>query len=140
MKKQIEGKLLRPAANLREVTAGVFDGQTVTLKGMVHTLRDTLHLLGFTEIHTFKIVHAGAEGGSNVFRLDYFSRKAYLAQSHQFYKQMMVGAYERIFEVAPVFRAEKLCRSAAEYAPSRGARFPLNTRPWHDTPPLFGGI
>ncbi len=69
--------------------------------------RDTLHGLGFTEIHTPKIVHAGAEGGSNIFRLDYFGRKAFLAQSPQFYKQMMVGAYERVFEVGPVFRAEK---------------------------------
>lgn len=69
--------------------------------------RDTLHGLGFTEIHTPKIVHAGAEGGSNIFRLDYFGRKAFLAQSPQFYKQMMVGAYERVFEIAPVFRAEK---------------------------------
>ena len=45
----------------------------------------------FTEIHTPKIVHAGAEGGSNIFRLDYFGKKAFLAQSPQFYKQTMVG-------------------------------------------------
>ncbi|MCD7947186.1 MAG: aspartate--tRNA(Asn) ligase [Oscillospiraceae bacterium] len=67
------------------------------------------YLLGqqFTEIHTPKIVHAGAEGGSNIFRLDYFGRKAFLAQSPQFYKQMMVGVFERVYELAPVFRAEK---------------------------------
>ena len=75
--------------------------------GLCRAFRDTLHSLDFTEVHTPKIVHAGAEGGSNIFRLDYFGRKAFLAQSPQFYKQMMVGAYERVFEVAPVFRAEK---------------------------------
>ena len=63
---------------------------------------------GFTEIHTPKIVHAGAEGGANIFRLDYFGKKAFLAQSPQFYKQTMVGVFERVYEVAPVFRAEKL--------------------------------
>nr|WP_243200766.1 aspartate--tRNA(Asn) ligase [Lawsonibacter celer] len=69
--------------------------------------REYLHSQGFTEIHTPKIVHAGAEGGSNIFRLDYFGRKAFLAQSPQFYKQTMVGVFERVFEIAPVFRAEK---------------------------------
>ena len=69
--------------------------------------REYLQGQGFTEIHTPKIVHAGAEGGSNIFRLDYFGRKAFLAQSPQFYKQTMVGVFERVFEVAPVFRAEK---------------------------------
>lgn len=69
--------------------------------------REYMHREGFTEIHTPKIVHAGAEGGSNIFRLDYFGKKAFLAQSPQFYKQTMVGAFERVFEVAPVFRAEK---------------------------------
>lgn len=69
--------------------------------------RDYLRDQGFTEIYTPKIVHAGAEGGSNIFRLDYFGRKAFLAQSPQFYKQTMVGVYERVFELAPVFRAEK---------------------------------
>ena len=69
--------------------------------------REYLQGQGFTEVHTPKIVHAGAEGGSNIFRLDYFGRKAFLAQSPQFYKQTMVGVFERVFEVAPVFRAEK---------------------------------
>lgn len=76
-------------------------------EGLCRAFRETLHGLDFTEVHTPKIVHAGAEGGSNIFRLDYFGRKAFLAQSPQFYKQMMVGAYERVFEIAPVFRAEK---------------------------------
>ncbi len=69
--------------------------------------REYLTGQGFTEIHTPKIVHAGAEGGSNIFRLDYFGHKAFLAQSPQFYKQTMVGVFERVFEVGPVFRAEK---------------------------------
>jgi nondiscriminating aspartyl-tRNA synthetase len=60
----------------------------------------------FVEIQTPKIVGSSTESGSNVFRLDYFGRPAYLAQSPQFYKQTMVGVYERVFEVGPVFRAE----------------------------------
>jgi nondiscriminating aspartyl-tRNA synthetase len=61
----------------------------------------------FLEIHTPKIVKEGAEGGANVFSMDYFGEKAYLAQSPQFYKQMMViSGVERVFEVGPVFRAE----------------------------------
>ena len=69
--------------------------------------RDFLYSQHFTEIHTPKIGSKGAEGGSNVFKLDYFHRPAVLAQSPQFYKQMMVGVFERVFETAPVFRAEK---------------------------------
>ena len=61
----------------------------------------------FTEIHTPKLVAAGAEGGANIFSLSYFGEQAYLAQSPQFYKQMMVGVFDRVFETAPVFRAEK---------------------------------
>ncbi|MBP1737472.1 MAG: Aspartyl-tRNA synthetase [Oscillospiraceae bacterium] len=76
-------------------------------EGLVRAFRDTLEQAGFTEIHTPKIVHAGAEGGSNIFRLDYFGKKAFLGQSPQTYKQTMVGVFERVYEVAPVFRAEK---------------------------------
>lgn len=61
----------------------------------------------FTEIHSPKIVFAGAEGGANIFHLNYFNKDAYLTQSPQFYKQMMVGVFERVFEIGPVFRAEK---------------------------------
>ncbi len=61
---------------------------------------------GFTEIHTPKIVAAATESGANVFPIDYFGRTAYLAQSPQLYKQVMVGVFERVFETAPVFRAE----------------------------------
>ncbi len=52
-------------------------------------------------------MEAGAEGGADIFALDYFGRQAYLAQSPQFYKQMMVGVYQRVYEIGPVFRAEK---------------------------------
>lgn len=94
---------LRPVTvrNLRE--RAVFRVQAA-ISG---AFRAYLDGLGFCEIHTPKIVHAGAEGGSNIFRLSYFGQKAFLAQSPQFYKQTMVGALERVYEVAPVFRAEK---------------------------------
>jgi nondiscriminating aspartyl-tRNA synthetase len=68
--------------------------------------RSTLRAQGFTEIQTPKIVASATESGANVFELDYFGTPAYLAQSPQFYKQMMVGVFERVFEVGPVFRAE----------------------------------
>ena len=76
-------------------------------EGVVRGFRDFLYEQGFTEIHTPKIGAKGAEGGANMFRMDYFHRPAVLAQSPQFYKQMMVGAFDRVFETAPVFRAEK---------------------------------
>ena len=76
-------------------------------EGIVRGFRDFLYSQHFTEIHTPKIGSKGAEGGSNVFKLDYFHRPAVLAQSPQFYKQMMVGVFDRVFETAPVFRAEK---------------------------------
>lgn len=68
--------------------------------------RSTLQEMGFTEIQTPKIVASATESGANVFELDYFGTPAYLAQSPQFYKQMMVGVFERVFEIGPVFRAE----------------------------------
>ena len=76
-------------------------------EGIVRGFRDYLLSQGFTEIRTPKIVARGAEGGSNVFKLEYFNKKAELGQSPQFYKQTMVGVYDRVFEAAPVFRAEK---------------------------------
>jgi nondiscriminating aspartyl-tRNA synthetase len=69
--------------------------------------RRTLASLGFTEIFTPKLVAGATESGATVFQIDYFGQPAFLAQSPQFYKQMMVGVFERVFEVAPVFRAEK---------------------------------
>jgi nondiscriminating aspartyl-tRNA synthetase len=74
--------------------------------GCMAGFRSHLQHQGFTEIQTPKIVASATEGGANVFKLDYFGRPAYLAQSPQFYKQIMVGVFERVFEVGPVFRAE----------------------------------
>lgn len=68
--------------------------------------RDYLNDEGFTEIFSPKIVAAGAEGGANLFEVDYYGKRAYLAQSPQLYKQIMVGVYERVYETAPVYRAE----------------------------------
>jgi nondiscriminating aspartyl-tRNA synthetase len=61
---------------------------------------------GFTEIHTSKLVGTATEGGAGLFRVDYPDRPAYLAQSPQLYKQICVGAFERVFEIGPVFRNE----------------------------------
>ena len=68
--------------------------------------RETLGALDFTEIATPKLVGTATESGSTVFTVDYFGRPAYLAQSPQLYKQMLVGVFERVFEIGPVFRAE----------------------------------
>ena len=68
--------------------------------------RNTLTEEGFTEVQTPKIVSGATESGANVFALDYFGQPAFLAQSPQLYKQTMVGVFERVFEVGPVFRAE----------------------------------
>ena len=76
-------------------------------EGLTRAFRDFLYGQGFTEIHTPKIGAKGAEGGANIFKLAYFHQPAVLAQSPQFYKQMMVGVFDRVFETAPVFRAEK---------------------------------
>jgi nondiscriminating aspartyl-tRNA synthetase len=74
--------------------------------GAMRAFRTVLNERGFTEIQTPKLVAAATESGSNVFEVNYFGRKAYLAQSPQFYKQIMVGVFERVYEVGPVFRAE----------------------------------
>ena len=79
--------------------------------------RATLDASGFTEVQTPKFVASATESGANVFEVDYFGRPAYLAQSPQFYKQQLVGVFERVYEVAPVFRAEPhdTVRHLAEY-------------------------
>lgn len=76
-------------------------------EGIGRAFREFFQSQQFTEIHTPKIGAKSAEGGSNVFKLSYFHKPAVLAQSPQFYKQMMVGVFDRVFEIAPVFRAEK---------------------------------
>jgi nondiscriminating aspartyl-tRNA synthetase len=72
----------------------------------MEAFRQTLLAQDFTEIQSPKIVASATESGANVFALDYFGRPAYLAQSPQLYKQIMVGIFERVFEVGPAFRAE----------------------------------
>lgn len=75
---------------------------------LIAAMRDYLLKRNFIEIHTPKLIGAASESGADVFEVAYFDRKAYLAQSPQFYKQMaMASGLERIFEVGPVFRAEK---------------------------------
>jgi nondiscriminating aspartyl-tRNA synthetase len=120
-------ELFRPTMNAGLAT--VLDHGAVTLRhprsSATHRIaaaamsgfRSTLDGLGFTEIQTPKIVASATESGANVFGIDYFGTKAYLAQSPQFYKQMMVGVFERVYEVGPVFRAEPhdTARHLAEY-------------------------
>ena len=76
-------------------------------EGVVSGFREFMLNEGFTEIHTPKIVAAGAEGGANIFKLDYFDHPAFLNQSPQFYKQTAVAFFDRVFEIGPVFRAER---------------------------------
>ncbi len=86
-----------------EKNMAIFKVQSTLVKYM----REYLYNNKFTEIHTPKLIGTASESGSEVFEVKYFDRKAYLAQSPQFYKQMaMASGFERIFEVAPCFRAE----------------------------------
>ncbi len=108
--------LFRPALNSQLPT--LLDHAALTLRhprrralwqlaaASLSGFRAALRARGFVEIHTPKIVGAATEGGANVFGVDYMGNPAYLAQSPQFYKQIMVGVFERVFEVGPVFRAE----------------------------------
>lgn len=93
----------RPITLRNEKERAIFKLQ----EGICRAFREFLTLEEFTEIHSPKIVYAGAEGRANIFQLNYFGTEAYLNQSPQFYKQMMVAVYERVFEIAPVYRAEK---------------------------------
>lgn len=81
----------------------IFELEALFLKGVRRCLEDQ----GFVEVHTPKLVAAGAEGGATLFPVKYFDRQAYLAQSPQLYKQiLMASGLDRIYEVAPAFRAE----------------------------------
>jgi nondiscriminating aspartyl-tRNA synthetase len=117
----------RPAVTATLPT--ILDGSPVTLRhpalnapfrisaASVAGFRATLDAQGFTEIHTPKIVSSATESGANVFKLDWFGRPAFLAQSPQFFKQAMVGVFERVYETGPVFRAEPhdTARHLAQY-------------------------
>ncbi len=100
----LDAKLNNRAVSLRNIR----ERATFRIQeGITRGFRDFLYSQGFTEIHTPKIGAKSAEGGANLFKLEYFHRPAILQQSPQFYKQMMVGVFDRVFETAPVFRAEK---------------------------------
>lgn len=73
---------------------------------LCHAYSETMYASGFVEIKTPKILSAATEGGANFFKIKYFDREAFLAQSPQFYKQAAMSAFERVFEIGPVFRAE----------------------------------
>ncbi|HEU0029344.1 MAG TPA: aspartate--tRNA(Asn) ligase [Kofleriaceae bacterium] len=89
-------------ANRHPTRRAVFQVAAAAMRGF----RRTLDAAGFTEIQTPKLVGGATEGGANMFAVEYFDRTAYLAQSPQLYKQIMVGVFERLYEVGPVFRAE----------------------------------
>jgi nondiscriminating aspartyl-tRNA synthetase len=72
-----------------------------------HAMREVADREGFTEMHTPKLMSTASESGAEVFKVQYFDRTAYLAQSPQFYKQMAIaGGIDKVFEIGPVFRAE----------------------------------
>lgn len=104
MKSGMEAVLDNRVLSLRNPRIhGVFHLQQEIIK----CFRDFYRLNGFTEIQTPKLVAEGTEGGSEMFMVKYFNKRVYLAQSPQFYKQMMVAAgYERVFEVGHAYRAE----------------------------------
>jgi nondiscriminating aspartyl-tRNA synthetase len=104
---------LAPLALRHPRLRAAFELAAVSVAGF----RAALERLGFTEIQTPKIVASATESGASVFELDYFGRPAFLAQSPQFYKQAMVGVFERVFETGPVFRAEPhdTARHLSEY-------------------------
>lgn len=104
MNTSLEARLNHRAVALRNIR----ERATFRIQeGIVRGFRDFLYSQGFTEIHTPKLGAKSAEGGANLFKLEYFHRPAILQQSPQFYKQMMVGVFDRVMEVGPVFRAEK---------------------------------
>lgn len=94
--------LFRPLTLRKEKERCIFKIQSEILTGF----RQFMRKQDFIEINSPKISAAGLEGGSEMFEVDYFENKMYLTQSPQFYKQMMVGVYERVYEVGKVYRAE----------------------------------
>jgi nondiscriminating aspartyl-tRNA synthetase len=108
----------KPLSHKPENLDTLFDNRVIGLRNLQETkifkirseleryIREYLHQQDFTEINTPKLVAGNAEGGAEVFKTDYFGKEATLAQSPQLYKQIMVGVFERVFEIAPAFRAE----------------------------------
>lgn len=108
----------KPLSHKSEHLDTLFDNRAIGLRNLQETkifliraellryVREFLYEREFVEINTPKLVAGAAEGGAEVFKTDYFGKEATLAQSPQLYKQMMVGVFERVFEIAPAFRAE----------------------------------
>lgn len=101
---ELDTRLNHRVLDLRKPSVrAIFELRTSLLAGF----RAAFLRRGFLEVETPKILRQGAEGGATLFRVDYFGGPAYLAQSPQLYKQMLIGAgFERVFEIAPAFRAE----------------------------------
>lgn len=93
---------LRPLTLRHPKIQAIFKLYDILLEAYEEIMRDK----GFTEIKTPKIVETATESGANLFKIQYFDKDAFLAQSPQLYKQIMVGVFERVFEIGPVFRAE----------------------------------
>src|SRR3990167_6334712 len=93
---------LRPLTLRHPKIQAIFKLYDILLESYEEIMRDK----GFTEIKTPKILETATESGAGLFEIQYFDKKAYLAQSPQLYKQIMVGVFERVFEIGPVFRAE----------------------------------
>lgn len=108
----------KPIDHRQEVLANIFDWRILTMRnvteqgifkiqsGISDAMRSFLNDNEFSEFHSPKLLAGSTEGGAEVFRLDYFGKQATLAQSAQFYKQIMVGAFERAFEFGATYRAE----------------------------------
>ncbi|MCI4348125.1 MAG: OB-fold nucleic acid binding domain-containing protein, partial [Thermoplasmata archaeon] len=101
---ELDTRLNHRVLDLRKpAIRAIFELRTALLEG----LRQSLLSQGFLEVETPKILQQGAEGGATMFAVDYFDSPAFLAQSPQLYKQMLMSAgFERVFEIAPAFRAE----------------------------------
>ncbi len=108
----------KPLSHKSEHLETLLDNRAIGLRNLQETalfktqsavgaaIRDYFQKNEFTEMHTPKLLAEATEGGAEIFQLDYFGKTATLAQSPQFYKQMMVGVFERVYEIAPVYRAE----------------------------------
>jgi nondiscriminating aspartyl-tRNA synthetase len=108
----------KPLSHKSDNLETLFDYRPIGLRNLQETkifkirseltryIREFLTAKEFVEINSPKLVAGAAEGGAEVFKTDYFGQEATLAQSPQLYKQMMVGVFERVFEIAPAFRAE----------------------------------
>lgn len=108
----------KPLSHKPEHLETLFDNRVIGLRNLQEAkifkirssltryIREFLYQNEFVEIHTPKLLAGATEGGAEVFKTDYFGKEATLAQSPQFYKQMLVGVFERVFEIGPTFRAE----------------------------------